>query len=116
MRFFVLMYPKKASLGKFVEYLIFCGYVPSSEDARLFINQDSKAHVLVLICVKNMIITTKYEINILKDELAIHFEMTNLRELNHFVGLHASRCKDGIIVSQHQYAKKILEKFNIVSD
>ncbi|XP_074377149.1 secreted RxLR effector protein 161-like [Apium graveolens] len=64
-----------------------------------------------------MIITgnNEQEINKLKDELAIRFEMKNLGELKHFLGLEISRCKEGILVSQGQYAKKIIEIFKMIN-
>lgn len=107
----------RAWFGKIAQYLTFCGYASSSADASLFIKKDSKVHVLVLLYVDDMIITgnDEQEINRLKDELAIRFEMKNLGELKHFLGLEVSRCEEGILVSQSQYAKKILEKFKMIN-
>ena len=67
--------------GKIAQYLSFCDYSSSSADASLFIKKDSKVRVLVLLYVDDMIITgnDEQEINRLKDELAIRFEMKNLR-------------------------------------
>lgn len=41
--------------------------------------------------------------------------MKNLGELKHFLGLEISSCKEGIFVSQGEYAEKILEKLKMIN-
>ncbi len=43
----------------------------------------------------------------------MRFEMKNLRELQHFLGLEVSKCKEGIFVSQRSYTKRILDEFQV---
>lgn len=61
-----------------------------------------------------MIVTgnNEQEVTRLREELAVLFEMKNLGELHHFLGLEVSRNEEGIFLSQAHYAKQILEKFS----
>lgn len=62
-----------------------------------------------------MIVTGNNEEEVLRlrEELAIRFKMKNLGELSYFLGLEVTTCKGGLFVSQEQYVKKILKKFNM---
>lgn len=108
--YIVLNKHNRLGLKKIAQYISFCGYVSSRTNASLFIKKDFKVHVLVLLYVNNKIITgnDEQEIYKLKDELAIRFEMKNLGNLRHFLGLDISMCKKDILVSQGQYAKRSL--------
>lgn len=62
-----------------------------------------------------MIITISdgQEIIPLKGNLEVRFEMKNLGELHHFLGLEFSRYEEGIFVSQENYAKGVLQEFRL---
>nr|CAD1820295.1 unnamed protein product [Ananas comosus var. bracteatus] len=53
------------------------------------------------------------EITKLRDELAIQFEMKNLGELSHFLGLEVEKSSDSFFVSQKHYVSKLVEKFGL---
>ncbi|XP_043720816.1 uncharacterized mitochondrial protein AtMg00810-like [Telopea speciosissima] len=74
-------------------------------------------HMIVLLYVDDMIITgnDEGEVAKLRAELSIRFEMKDLGELNHFLGLEVEKVNDGIFLSQKGYAKKLIERFGINS-
>ena len=53
-------------------------------------------------------------INDLKSDLKGAFHMSDLGELNYFLGLQISRLHDGLFISQAKYALDLLEKFNML--
>ena len=53
-------------------------------------------------------------INDLKSDLKWAFHMSDLGELNYFLGLQISRLHDGLFISQAKYALDLLEKFNML--
>ncbi|XP_043714849.1 uncharacterized mitochondrial protein AtMg00810-like [Telopea speciosissima] len=73
--------------------------------------------MIVLLYVDDMIITgnDEGEVAKLRAELSIRFEMRDLGELNHFLGLEVEKVNDGIFLSQKGYAKKLIERFGINS-
>jgi hypothetical protein len=68
----------------------------------LFVKKQSKVHVIVLLYVDDMIVTSNddEEIAKLQAKLSIRFEMKDLGELCHFLSLEVSSLKNGIFVSQ----------------
>lgn len=42
------------------------------------------------------------------------FDMSNLGEMNYFLGLEVQQSRQGIIISQSKYAKEILRKFQMI--
>ena len=53
-------------------------------------------------------------INDFKSDLKGAFHMSDLGELNYFLGLQISRLHDGLFISQEKYALDLLEKFNML--
>ena len=53
-------------------------------------------------------------INNLKFEMVKTFEMSNLGVLHYFLGLQVKQDQAGIFISQKNYAKNILKKFNML--
>ena len=72
-------------------------------------------HVIVLLYVDDMIDTGNNddEITKLPAELFIWFEMKDLGELSHFLGLEVSSLKGGIFVSQQDYVEKLVGRFGL---
>ncbi|KAJ3679560.1 hypothetical protein LUZ60_017571 [Juncus effusus] len=105
----------RAWYDKIAEYLQFCGYSSSSSDHSLFVKRKAGLHVVVLLYVDDMIITgnDEGEVARLRGELSIRFEMKDLGELSHFLGLEVEGLKDGYFVSQTGYAGKLIEKFGV---
>ncbi|KAK8951797.1 hypothetical protein KSP39_PZI003445 [Platanthera zijinensis] len=106
----------RAWYGKIAEYLQFCGYLASNSDSSLFIKKKGELSVLVLLYVDDMIITgnSEEEVARLRAELAIRFEMKDLGELHHFLGLEVERKESGILVCQKGYAERIVNRFGLI--
>ncbi|XP_023763215.1 uncharacterized mitochondrial protein AtMg00810-like [Lactuca sativa] len=47
--------------------------------------------------------------------LSVEFSMTNLGDLHFFLGISATRSVDGLFLSQHKYATKILERASMTN-
>lgn len=105
----------RAWYGKIAEYLQFCGYLASDSDSSLFVKKQGTLHMIVLLYVDDMIITgnNEQEVAKLRAELSIRFEMKDLGELSHFLGLEVKYVKDGIFLSQESYARKLVDRFGI---
>lgn len=71
--------------------------------------------MVVLLYVDDMIITgnDEKEVAKLQDELAIRFNIKNLGELYHFLGLEVINMKNGIFMTQESYALKLVERFGL---
>ncbi|BFG28414.1 hypothetical protein CerSpe_146880 [Prunus speciosa] len=54
------------------------------------------------------------EIHQTKENLSIRFQMKELRQLKHFLGLEVDRTQEGIFQCQHKYAKDLLQKFGML--
>ena len=50
-----------------------------------------------------------------KNSMMKEFEMTDLGELHHFLGIGVQQSKCGIFISQEKYASQVLEKFNMMN-
>lgn len=50
-----------------------------------------------------------------KNSMMKEFEMTDLGELHHFLGIGVQQSKCGIFISQEKYAAQVLEKFNMMN-
>ncbi|KAJ3680984.1 hypothetical protein LUZ60_015473 [Juncus effusus] len=72
-------------------------------------------HVVNLLYVDGMISTGNGESKVarLRGELSIRFEMKDLGELSHFLGLEVDGLKDGYFVSKTGYAGKLIKKFDV---
>ncbi|KAK8928605.1 hypothetical protein KSP39_PZI017256 [Platanthera zijinensis] len=104
----------RAWYGKIAEYLQVCGYFATDSDSSLFIKKNGELHVLILLYVDDMIVTGNFEEEVatLRAELAIRFEMKDLSELHHFLGLEVERKESDILVSQKGYADQIVQRFD----
>ncbi|XP_071714945.1 uncharacterized mitochondrial protein AtMg00810-like [Rutidosis leptorrhynchoides] len=83
--------------------------------ACLFVKKESGFHVLVLLYVHDMIITrgNESEISRLRDDLLVRFEMKNLGEIGCFFGLEVDKLENGYFISQRDYTRSLLERFNM---
>ena len=52
-------------------------------------------------------------LNKFKKSMMKEFEMTDLGELHHFLGIEVYQSKEGIFISQESYANGILKKFKM---
>ncbi|RVX10690.1 Retrovirus-related Pol polyprotein from transposon RE2 [Vitis vinifera] len=87
-------------------------YVYSS----LFVKANGGKLAIVLVYVDDLIITGDdvEEICRTKENLSVHFEMKELGQLKHFLGLEVDRTHEGIFLYQQKYAKDLLKKFGML--
>ncbi|KAL6344205.1 hypothetical protein AAG906_035430 [Vitis piasezkii] len=87
-------------------------YVNSS----LFVKANGGKLAIVLVYVDDLIITGDdvEEICRTKENLSIRFEMKELGQLKHFLGLEVDRTHEGIFLCQQKYAKDLLKKFGML--
>ena len=89
----------------------------SNSDACLFIKKKESLHVIVLLYVNDIIITSnddRESVCKFGTELSIQFEINNLGELRHFLGLEMENVNDEIMflkrVMQRRLLKDLTEK------
>jgi len=75
--FYGLKQASRAWYGKISQYLQFCGYQASNSDPSLFVKKQGSLHLVVLLYVDDMIITSNDEMEVdkLQDELAIRCDI-----------------------------------------
>ena len=87
------------------------GYHQSQGDHTLFIKQSPKKKIIALIVYVDDIIVTEddvKEMQNLKRKLAKKFEIKDLGNLRHFLGIEVTRSKKGIYVTQKKYIIEML--------
>ena len=64
----------------------------------------------------DLIITGDDEVKVhqIKENLVIHFQMKELGELKHFLGLEVDYTKEGLFLCQQNYAKDLLQKLGML--
>ena len=70
----------------------------------------------MLVYVADLIITDNDETKIqeTKTNLSVCFQMKDLGDLQHILGLEVERTKDGLLLCQHKYAQDLLEKYGML--
>jgi len=70
----------------------------------------------LIVYVDDMIITGDdlEEITRLQEQLAIEFEMKNLKGLKYFLGIEVTRSKHGIFLSQQKYILDLLSEVGLL--
>nr|KYP67735.1 hypothetical protein KK1_024087 [Cajanus cajan] len=70
----------------------------------------------MLVYVDNLIITgdDEKEVHQIKSNLSVRFQMKELGELKHFLGLEVERTKDGIFLCQQKYAQDLLKRYGML--
>ena len=71
---------------------------------------------IVLVYVDDLIITgdDKEVVCQIRSNLSLRFQMKELGELKHFLGLEVERTNDGIFLCQQKYAQDLLEKYGML--
>ncbi|KAJ8642637.1 hypothetical protein MRB53_004385 [Persea americana] len=72
---------------------------------------------IVSVYVDDLIVTgdDSFEITRIRVNLGVRFQMKELGELRHFLGLEVIRSKEGIFLCQQSYAKKLLGRFGMTN-
>ncbi|KAF7833216.1 putative mitochondrial protein [Senna tora] len=92
------------------------GYEVASADSNLFMKVRGGKIAIVLVYVDYLIITgdDKAEIQQVRANLSVRFQMKELGELKHFLGLEVDRSKEGLFLCQQKYARDLLHKFGML--
>jgi len=97
---------------KLHEYITRIGFKRSNADHCLYINE--ARHIYITIWVDDILIAGNgKEIAIVKKQLAVEFEIKDLGEMKHFLGMRITRSDDGIAIDQTMYIRHILERFGM---
>ncbi|CAA0831452.1 cysteine-rich RLK (RECEPTOR-like protein kinase) 8 [Striga hermonthica] len=106
----------RAWYGKIAEFLIQCGYSVAPADSNLFVKKRERKLAIVLVYVDDIIITgdDEEEIQQTRRNLLVRFQMKELGELKHFLGLELKEKGDGLLLCQSKYAKDLLKKFGMI--
>ncbi|KAH9779126.1 hypothetical protein KPL71_007607 [Citrus sinensis] len=106
----------RAWYGKIAEFLTQSGYSVTSADSSLFAKANGERIAIVLVYVDDLIIIGDdvEEIFRTKENLSVRFQMKELGQLKHFLGLEVDQTKEGIFLCQQKYAKDLLKKFGML--
>jgi hypothetical protein len=99
---------------KIHNFLVKIGFVRSSADPCLYI--DVKHNLYITIWVDNLLIVSQHGSDIanFKAQLSYEFEMKDLSEIEHFLGMQISRHINGdITIDQLAYICQILKRFGM---
>ncbi|KAK4348218.1 hypothetical protein RND71_034557 [Anisodus tanguticus] len=91
------------------------GYSIAPTDSSMFVKVVIRKLAIVLVYVDDLILTRDYEEEILrtKENLSVRFQMKELGQLNHFIGLKVDRSEEGICLHQQKYSKDLVKKFGM---
>jgi len=103
--------------GKIAEFLTYSGYSMTSADCSVFVKSVNTKLAIVLVYVDDLIITGDYEEEILliKQNLSVRFQMKELGQLKHFLGLEIDYTHKGLVLHQKRYSSDLLKKFGMVN-
>lgn len=107
----------RAWFQHFAEYLIRLGFVHSRCDSSLFIFRQGLHTAYLLLYVDDIILTAS-SIDFLRtimSTLSTEFSMTDLGDLNFFLGISVIRDRHGMFLSQQQYALDILDRAKMLN-
>lgn len=106
----------RAWYGKIGEFLVHNGFKVAPSDSSLFVMAKEGRLAIVLVYVDDLIITGDYseEIERTRENLSVRFQMKELGELRHFLGLEVEHTKNGIFLGQQKYAKDLLKRYGML--
>lgn len=104
---------------RFNSFILSLGLKRSESDSCLYIHITKDGKLFLLIFVDDMIIISNdlEVIKLIKKNLSAEFEMTDMGEVKTFLGIHIDRdVNKGVMkLSQEQYSKDILTKFEMIN-
>jgi Reverse transcriptase (RNA-dependent DNA polymerase) len=88
----------------------------ATSDSSLFIKDIGGKLAIVLVYVDDLILTGDLikEIQHTKENLSIQFQMKELGELKHFLGLEVEKIQEAMFLCQYKYAKDLLEIYDMI--
>jgi len=97
--------------------MISMGNQQSQSDHTLFIKHSPKGKLtLLLVYVDDMIVAGdgEHEKQVLKEKLAIQFEIKDLGKLKYFLGIKVAYSKKDIFISQRKYVADLLKETGMI--
>ena len=81
-----------------------------------YLSRKKSRLVIVLVYVDDLIITgdLSEEIQRSRENFSVRFQMKELEELKHFLGLEVERTKEGLFLGQQKYAKDLLQRYRML--
>ncbi|GJX75879.1 ribonuclease H-like domain-containing protein [Tanacetum coccineum] len=107
----------RAWFQRFASYAVRVRFYHSKTDTSLFIFRRGSDTAYLLHYVDDIILTASSS-NVLQhiiSSLHEEFAMTDLEQLNYFLGIAATRTRNGIFLSQSKYATEILERAKMLN-
>jgi histone deacetylase 1/2 len=91
------------------------GFLSSKADTSLFLCNKSNIMIFVLIYVDDIIVTSSSDqaIQDLLHDLNNDFAMKNLGKLNYFLGIEVKKNRNGLLLTQENYAVELLAKIDM---
>jgi len=101
--------------ARIVAYLVSIGFHMVDADHSLYIRDNENGIVIICIYLDDLIVggDNEGEIAHVKSLLKQEFDMKDLGELRYFLGIEIVRTKEGIWLSQRQYALDTLSKYGM---
>ena len=102
---------------KFNDFLIDLNFVRSDFDPGIYIKQDEKTTVYILLYVDDFLLATDCieELDMITTELKNHFEIKDLGNISFYLGIEVSRSTQGIFsIRQSHYINRLIDKFNLI--
>lgn len=86
----------RAWYDKIAKFLIYSGYLMTSANSSLFVKENGRKLAIVLVYIDDLIITGDCEGQILqpKENLSVRFQMKELGQLKHFLGLEVDQMEE----------------------
>ena len=105
----------RAWYSKIVGHFRQQGFERCPYEAAVYIRRLGEDIFIISLYVDDMIITGSSEKDIqkFKSEMMDYIEMTDLGEMNYFLGIEISQNAEGVFLSQTKYANKLLENFKM---
>jgi Reverse transcriptase (RNA-dependent DNA polymerase) len=106
----------RAWYRKIIEFLVWSGYTVTTLGSSLFIKDIEGKLTIVLMYVDDFILIRDLieESQHIKENLAVRFQMKELGELKHFLGLEIEKTQESMFLCQHKHAKDLLKTYNIL--
>lgn len=107
----------RAWFQRFAGYATRVGFYQSRCDSSLFILRQGSQVSYLLIYVDDIILTASSTILLQQIIASLHseFDMTDIGELNYFLGISATRHSTGLFLSQRKYAIELLERAHMAN-
>jgi histone deacetylase 1/2 len=91
------------------------GFSASKADTSLFFYNKGGVSIFMLIYVDDIVVASSSEkaVNALLHDLGMDFALKDLGALHYFLGIEVKKVRDGIIITQEQYANELLKRVNM---